>query len=247
MKINCNVIRDLLSLYADDVCSKESRELVDEHLAECPACAEELARIRESEIESHLAAEKEDVLRFQKKQFGRRSAAVGSATAWVLMIPVLICLFLNGMTGGGIGLFLVVLSALSVAASLIVVPIMAPESKLFWTFCAFTAALMILLAVTCLYTRGNWFFVAASAVLFGLSVVFLPFVIRAKPIREYVPGRKALTVVCVDIALFFLMMECIQIHNYGLGFWRGALLVGILLGIVISVVIPELKKRGILK
>ena len=247
MKIDCNVIRDLLSLYADDVCSRESRELVDEHLAECPACTEELARIRESEIESHLAAEREDVLRTQKKKFGRRSAAVGSATAWVLMIPLLICLFLNGMTGGGIGLFLVVLSALSVAASLIVVPIMAPESKLFWTFCAFTAALMILLAVTCLYTGGNWFFVAASATLFGLSVVFLPFVIRAKPIRKYVPERRALTVVGIDITLFFLMMECIQIHNQGLGFWRGALLVGILLGVVVSVVIPELKKRGIIK
>ena len=116
----CEVIRDLLPLYADDACSEESRRLVDEHLAECPACTEELARIRESEIESHLAAEREDVLRTQKKKFGRRSAAVGSATAWVLMIPLLICLFLNGMTGGGIGLFLVVLSALSVAASLIV-------------------------------------------------------------------------------------------------------------------------------
>ena len=46
MKTDCNVIRDLLPLYADEVCSKESRGLVDEHLAECPACTEELARIQ---------------------------------------------------------------------------------------------------------------------------------------------------------------------------------------------------------
>ena len=36
--MNCNVIRDLLPLYADDVCSKESRELVEAHLTECAAC-----------------------------------------------------------------------------------------------------------------------------------------------------------------------------------------------------------------
>ena len=47
MKTDCNVIRDLLPLYADEVCSEESRELVDEHLTECAACTEELVRIRE--------------------------------------------------------------------------------------------------------------------------------------------------------------------------------------------------------
>lgn len=247
MKTECGVIRDLLPLYADEVCSPESRKLVDGHLAECQACAEELARIRENEIESHLATEKEDVLRSQKKKFGRRSAAVGSAIAWILMIPVVICLFINRLQGGGLSWFFVVLASLAVAASVTVVPLMAPENKLFWTFCAFTATVMILLAVTCLYTGGDWFFVAASATLFGLSVLFLPFVIRAKPLRPYVPERKVVTVVVTDIALFGLMMECISIRNNGLGFWRGAILAGIVIGLVVSVVIPELKKRGIIK
>ena len=39
MKLNCNVIRDLLPLYADQICSDESRELVKEHLAECGDCS----------------------------------------------------------------------------------------------------------------------------------------------------------------------------------------------------------------
>ena len=45
MKTDCNIIRDLLPLYADDVCSKESRALVDEHLQECPDCLEELVNL----------------------------------------------------------------------------------------------------------------------------------------------------------------------------------------------------------
>ena len=247
MKTDCNIIRDLLPLYADDVCSGESRALVEEHLSECPDCAEELKRIREDEIEEHLTAEREEVIRSQKKRFGRRSAAVGSAIAWILMIPVVICLFINRMQGGGMGWFFVVLSSLAVAASLIVVPLMAQENKLFWTFCAFTASLMILLAVTCIYSGGDWFFIAATATLFGLSVCFLPFVIRAKPLRPYVPEKKALTVVAVDVALFALMMEAIRIHNSGLGFWRGAVIVGVVIGLAVYFVIPELKKRGIIK
>ena len=38
----CNVIRDLLPLYADKVCSEDSKEMVEEHLAECNECKQEL-------------------------------------------------------------------------------------------------------------------------------------------------------------------------------------------------------------
>ena len=47
MKLDCNVIRDLLPLYADDACSENSRELVEEHLQECESCRDILHRIRE--------------------------------------------------------------------------------------------------------------------------------------------------------------------------------------------------------
>lgn len=47
---NCHIIRDLLPLYIDGVCSRESAELVEEHLASCEACAavygEMTARVR---------------------------------------------------------------------------------------------------------------------------------------------------------------------------------------------------------
>ena len=38
----CNVIRDLLPLYADKVCSEDSKEMVEEHLANCKKCKQEL-------------------------------------------------------------------------------------------------------------------------------------------------------------------------------------------------------------
>ena len=38
MKISCNVIEDLLPLYVDDGVSEDSRQLVEEHLRDCPSC-----------------------------------------------------------------------------------------------------------------------------------------------------------------------------------------------------------------
>lgn len=39
-KIPCDVVRDLLVLYEDNVCSEESRQLIEEHIAECEECKE---------------------------------------------------------------------------------------------------------------------------------------------------------------------------------------------------------------
>ena len=38
MKYPCNIIKDLLPLYVDNVCSEESKEIMEQHLAECPGC-----------------------------------------------------------------------------------------------------------------------------------------------------------------------------------------------------------------
>ena len=45
MKLSCDVIRDLLPLYADRAASADTAALVEEHLASCPACREELGRL----------------------------------------------------------------------------------------------------------------------------------------------------------------------------------------------------------
>ena len=42
MNISCQVVRDLLPLYHDNVCSEDSRAMVEEHLRDCPACSAEL-------------------------------------------------------------------------------------------------------------------------------------------------------------------------------------------------------------
>ena len=208
MKYQCDVIRDLLPLYADRACSEKSREMVEEHLQECADCRSMVSMLLKTEIEDTLQHEEESVLRYGARQFRRRSAVVGSAVSGAFAVPILILLGLNLAIRPTVSWISIVMAAFCVVASLVAVPMLVKEDKLFWTFCAFTASILLLLGVACLYTHGDWFGVASSGVVFGLSVVFLPFLLRAKPVRMLIgQSNRLLIVLGVDFALFFNLLN----------------------------------------
>lgn len=246
MTFDCDVVRDLLPLYVDEACSEKSRDMVETHLQECPACRDILERIRRTEIDEDLQIEKAEVLGDGAKRFKQRSAMIGSVIAGLFMIPILICLLINLVSGRPLGWFLVVLASLAVAASLIIVPLMVPEDKAFWTFAAFCASVVALLGVICMNTRGSWFWIASSATLFGLAVVFLPFIIRTRPARQLIGNSNPVIIVLVlDVVLFLNMMNMIRSHGR---ITLATLLytLGILAGIA-AVVFEILRKRGTTK
>ena len=242
MKTDCEIIQDLLPLYVDDICSEKSRELVDEHLRECAECDSLLDRLKRTEIENGLKAEKEDAISYGVRKFKQLSARTGITASGLFMIPLLVLLAINLMAGSQLGWFLIMVAALIVAASVIAVPILVPESKLFWTLCAFTASTELLLGVICLVTRGTWFGIAGSAVLFGLAVCFLPWAIRAKPLRKWIGNRsKVLIVICADALLFLNMMTMIMLHAGGANrFWPT---VGVTAGITLGVLYVMKNRR----
>ena len=45
-KISCDIIKDILPLYYDNICSDDSKKMVEEHLAECNTCKSELDKIK---------------------------------------------------------------------------------------------------------------------------------------------------------------------------------------------------------
>lgn len=219
MKNSCDIIRDLLPLYIDDAASPSSRQLVEEHLAGCAGCRSLLGRMKNDEAESLIAAEKENVIAGQRRSFRRRSAVIGGVIAGIFMIPVLICLIADLASGAGLGWFFIVLASLLTAASLTVVPLTVPENRGLWTIGCFTVSLLLLLAVCCLYTGGRWFFVAASAVLFGLAVILLPFVVKNDVIAGHLAGRQGLAVMTADTVLYAVMMITIGLHTKAPGFF----------------------------
>lgn len=49
MNMSCDIIKDLLPLYHDSICSEESKNAVEEHLKCCESCRDEL-RTMDSEL-----------------------------------------------------------------------------------------------------------------------------------------------------------------------------------------------------
>jgi hypothetical protein len=47
-KISCDIVRDLLPLYVEDLASSDSKKMIEEHIAVCPDCAKQLQEMQES-------------------------------------------------------------------------------------------------------------------------------------------------------------------------------------------------------
>ena len=58
-KLSCEVIRDLLPLYVEGLASDESNALVEEHLAGCAACRDELEAMRADAAGATLPSEED--------------------------------------------------------------------------------------------------------------------------------------------------------------------------------------------
>ena len=56
MSLTCGIIKDLLPLYAENLCGDESREAVEAHLSECESCRSSLEEMRKTESASPLEA-----------------------------------------------------------------------------------------------------------------------------------------------------------------------------------------------
>ena len=82
MKTNCDIIRDLLPLYAEHITSEATNALVEEHLAECEACRAELEQM-EQPVPVRPEAQPDAPLRRIRAALQRRSfrAAIGSVLA----------------------------------------------------------------------------------------------------------------------------------------------------------------------
>ena len=59
MKMKCSVIQDLMPSYVDEICSQDSRELVQEHVAECEQCKAKLEQMKNTHIVAGSASKKQ--------------------------------------------------------------------------------------------------------------------------------------------------------------------------------------------
>lgn len=88
MKKKCDIIRDLLPLYHDNVCSDESRREVEEHLAECESCREELKMMDTTFTAPHVEDDEKKAVKASSRAL--KKAELRAALALCLTILCLV-------------------------------------------------------------------------------------------------------------------------------------------------------------
>lgn len=99
MKLPCEIVQDLLPLYADGVCSEQSKTEIQTHVAECEGCRRQLEAMRSQEQALKETKEMKDMkfaqgLNGLKRRVNRKlriviAESVVAAVALVLLIEVL--------------------------------------------------------------------------------------------------------------------------------------------------------------
>lgn len=82
-KLNCNVVRDILPLYADEVVCEDTRALVEEHLEECEECRGELAVMR-MKITLPMQTDAAEGMKRVKKRWGKKQLWKGFGVAFAV-------------------------------------------------------------------------------------------------------------------------------------------------------------------
>ena len=92
-EIKCEVIRDLLPLYHDGVCSEESKKLVEEHLASCEGCREELIGM-DAVLPEPMADSEAETLRAMGSAWGKvkkRTFRKGLRVGLAILVCAALC------------------------------------------------------------------------------------------------------------------------------------------------------------
>lgn len=113
MKNRCDIVQDLLPLYVDGCCHPGSRELVEEHLQECPACKQtwqemtgELPVPQEPQPEGEKQSAPEEPEQTRQKHFRKgmkkiRRRWITSLIVVVILVPFVL-MGIAQVTGDGL-------------------------------------------------------------------------------------------------------------------------------------------------
>lgn len=134
------------------------------------------------------------------------------------------CLLGNLLAQHTVSWFWIVLTSELMVASLTLLPALVPEGKRgVASLGGFTGSLLLLLLAGCLYTGGDWFWMASVSVLFGMSLVFLPLVLRTLPLPKELAHRKASLYVGIQLVLLLALYGVGCLYTGGQWFLSAAI------------------------
>ena len=127
-------------------------------------------------------------------------------------IALITCFICNLAIDGTLSWFWIVVSALLLAFTFTNLPKILQNHKLILLPLSMYLALCLLLRVCCIYTKGDWFWISAIAVLLGLIIIFTPICISKYKVFEKIHKFNDFVSIGVDFILLNILL--IIVDNY---------------------------------
>ncbi len=160
-------------------------------------------------------------------------------------IALLTCFICNLAVSGTLSWFWIVASALLLAFTFTNVPKLIAKRKLILIPLSNCLALILLFGVCCIYTNGDWFWIASLSVFLALVVVFTPIIIAKYDASEKLKKFNDFISVAIDFVLINVLLIVICrytiTNGYASDFWYTkialpiTLVVYLILNILLSV------------
>lgn len=94
MKTSCNVIKDMLPLYVENLASNETRRMVDEHISDCVECKKELEDMQSSTM-TPMDTNTKPLEKIRDRMKKKRHQTIIFTTMITLIIAVIVIAFLT--------------------------------------------------------------------------------------------------------------------------------------------------------
>lgn len=175
----------------------------------------ELLNVSEHELITASVDNKarEEKLQAKKWKVFSMSFSLFFYIAYILtLIPCFIC---NLVINKTLSWFWIVFSALILSFTFTNLPKIIKKHKLILLPLCMYLSLCLLLGVCCIYTGGNWFWVASLSVLFGLVIIFIPIYIYKYEVFSKIKKYNAFASITIDFVMLNILLIVINLYtNY---------------------------------
>lgn len=246
----CEIVQDLLPLYYDDACSTVSRQLVEDHMKTCQKCQRTYKELQDTTIDTMIQKESEGVLERHAKKEKNAAYKAGVVIALLLVIPIVITFWVSVSSGGGFGVFWVLTASMLLTGALTVVPLTSSKNKFLRSILIGIFALLLIMYFVDRMNGGGEFIFWSVPTIFGLSVVFLPIIIRKIKLPVALSVKKALITMIWDTMWLYLTIYIICNRSGDVGGMRAGFIISAVMmsGVwLVFLIIRYLKTNGWIK
>lgn len=233
---DCDIVQDLLPLYYDDACSTTSKEFVKQHILTCEKCSKTYEHLQNHSAEKIIRDESAGVLERHAKKERTAAYKAGLIIAGLILLPIIITFICSMANGGGLGVFMVVLASMLLVGSLTVVPLMSTGNKFAKAIISSVIALLFIIFFVDRLDGGGGFTLIAVPTIFGISIIFFPFVIRALRLPVVLADKKSLITMCWDTIWLYLTILVVCTHSQSMEQLRTGIIVATIFVLLIWII-----------